>query len=106
MTKKNMLRYVFKLLIIWMGSSLTGLTYAQDAKVAEYQTADAELKNTYKQLMEKLSTQDKEKLKESQRRWNAFRNVDCGYGLVDKFDCLVARTKERTQQLKDRPPRN
>ena len=106
MMKKNLSGYVFKFLIVWMGSSLTGLTYAQDAKVVEYQTADAELNNTYKQLMGKLGTQDKEKLKESQRRWNAFRNVDCEYGLVDKFDCLLARTKERTQQLQDRPPRN
>jgi uncharacterized protein YecT (DUF1311 family) len=106
MTKKNPLGYVFKLIIILIGTSLTGLTYAQDAKVAEYQTADAELKNTYKQLMEKLSAQDKEKLKESQRRWHAFRNVDCEYGLVDKFDCLVARTKERTQQLNTRSPSN
>ena len=100
MMKKN--RYVFKVLIILIGSSLTSFTYALDAKVAEYQAADAELRSAYMQLKEKLNTQDKGKLKESQRRWQAFRNGDCGYGSVDKFDCLVARTKERTQQLNER----
>ena len=108
MTEQNLSGYIVKLLIavklliICMGLSLAGLTYAQDEKVAKYATADAQLKNTYKQLMDKLDTQDKQKLKESQRRWHAFRNVDCEYGLVDKFDCLGSRTNERTQQLKDR----
>ncbi|MCX7183987.1 MAG: lysozyme inhibitor LprI family protein [Nitrosospira sp.] len=102
MTKKNMLGYVVKLLIIWMGSSLTGLTYAQDTKVAEYQTAEAELKNVQKQLMEKLSTKDKENLRKSQRQWNTFRNIDCKYEGADTFQCLGLRTKERTQHLKDR----
>lgn len=112
MTEQNLSGYIVKLLIavklliVCIGLSLAGLTYAQDEKVAKYATADAQLKNTYKQLMEKVDTQDKKKLSESQRRWNAFRNADCEYGLVDKFDCLLARTEERIQQLKDRPPRN
>jgi uncharacterized protein YecT (DUF1311 family) len=100
------IKYLFKILIILTGSLLTGLTYALEEKVAEYQAADAELRNAYKQLKEKLNTQDKGKLKESQRRWQAFRNGDCGYGSVEKFDCLVARTKERTQQLNERLPGN
>ena len=102
MMKKNLSGYVVKFLIIWIGSSFAGLTYAQDTKVVAYQTADTELRNIYKQLMDKLSTKDKESLKKSQRLWNAFRNADCGYGSVDKFDCLGSRTNERTQQLKDR----
>lgn len=102
MMRKNLPGYVFKFLIIWMGLSLTGLTYAQDAKVAEYQTAEAELKNIQKQLMEKLSTKDRENLKKSQRQWNTFRNTDCKYEGVDTFHCLGSRAKERTQHLKDR----
>ena len=102
MTKKNLSGYVFKLLIIWIGLSLTGLTYAQDAKVVEYQAAEAELKTILKQLMGKLSTKDKENLKKSQKQWNLFKNTDCKYEGVDTFDCLGSRTKVRTQQLKDR----
>jgi hypothetical protein len=50
------IKYVFKILIILTGSLLTGLTYALEEKVAEYQAADAELRNAYKQLKEKLNT--------------------------------------------------
>ena len=102
MMRKNLPGYVFKFLIIWMGLSLTGLTYAQDAKVVEYQAAEVELKNIQKQLMGKLSDKDKENLKKSQRQWNTFKNTDCKYEGVDTFQCLGSRTKERTQHLKDR----
>ena len=100
--KKNLSGNVFKFLIILVGSSLTGLTYAKDEKVAEYQAAEADLKNIQKQLIEKLSTKDKENLRKSQRQWNMFRNTDCTYEGADTFGCLGLRTKERTQHLKDR----
>jgi len=100
--KKNLSVNVFKLLIVLIGSSLAGLTYAKDEKVAEYQSAEAELKNIQKQLIEKLNTKDKENLRKSQRQWNMFRNIDCTYEGADTFGCLGLRTKERTQHLKDR----
>ena len=56
--KKNLSGNVLRLLIILIGSSLTGLTYAKDEKVAEYQAAEAELKNIQKQLIEKLNTKE------------------------------------------------
>lgn len=100
--KKRLSGNAFKFLIILMGSSLTGLTYAKDEKVVTYQAAEAELKNIQKQLMEKLNAKDKENLRKSQRQWNMFRNIDCTYEGADTFGCLALRTKERTQHLKDR----
>ncbi|MCX7185052.1 MAG: lysozyme inhibitor LprI family protein [Nitrosospira sp.] len=100
--KKNLSGNALRLLIILIGSSLAGSIYAKDIKVMEYQAAEAELKNIQKQLIEKLSTKDKENLRESQRQWNMFRNVDCTYEGADTFGCLGLRTKERTQHLKDR----
>ena len=100
--KKNLSGNAFKFLIVLIGSSLTGLTYAKDEKVAEYQAAEAELKNVQKQLIEKLNAKDKENLRKSQQQWNMFRNTDCTYEGADTFQCLGLRTKERTQHLKDR----
>ena len=99
--------FILKFLIasVLIGSLLTGKAYAQEANVEEYQSADIELKNTYKELMGKLDAQDKKKLIEAQVKWRQFRLSDCGYGLIDKFTCLTAITKERNQQLKDRQPK-
>jgi hypothetical protein len=111
--KKNLPEYVvlfifilkFIIASVLIGSLLSGKAYAQDANVEEYQSADAELKITYKELMGKLDAQDKKKLTEAQVKWRQFKLSDCGYGLIDKFTCLTARTKERNQHLKDRQPK-
>ena len=66
--KKNLSGNALRLLVILIGSSLAGSIYAKDIKVMEYQAAEAELKNIQKQLIEKLSTKDKENLRESQRQ--------------------------------------
>ena len=90
--------FILKFLIasVLIGSLLTGKAYAQEANVEEYQSADAELKNTYKELMGKLDAQDKKKLIDAQVKWRQFKLSDCGYGLIDKFTCLTARQKKET----------
>jgi uncharacterized protein YecT (DUF1311 family) len=74
---------------------------AQNLRDMEQKSSDDELNRIYKQLTQKLSKQDKEKLVKAQRAWISFRDLDCAYGWAIPSDCITARTDERIQQLKD-----
>ncbi|QOJ23878.1 MAG: DUF1311 domain-containing protein [Gammaproteobacteria bacterium] len=74
--KKYLLGDLLKSIIILMGLS-AGLTFAQTKKAEGYQTSQLELKEVQKQLMEKLTNEDKENLRMSQKYWNRFKNADC-----------------------------
>lgn len=74
--------------------------YAQDTRSAELASADNKLNRTYKVVMSKLSPEDKVLLKEAQRAWIAFRDLDCKLWDADKRDCLTGRTEDRERQLR------
>ena len=76
----------------------------------EYKKADAELNNTYQQVMAKLRPEHKPKLKAAQLAWIQFRDAhcDCEAFTFDggsmqpliKYTCLDTETQHRTKQLK------
>lgn len=87
---------------------------------AVYQQADNELNTVYQQLLKRMSKSQSEyldyptlkvKFIEAQRQWLRFRNNECEAWYVinqagtgrnaDQMSCLVARTKDRTKQLKE-----
>lgn len=87
---------------------------------AVYERADSELNIVYQQLVKKMSQPPSEyldyptlktKFIEAQRQWVRFRNNECDAWYVinqagtgrnaDQMTCLVARTKDRTKQLKE-----
>ncbi|MDE2388260.1 MAG: DUF1311 domain-containing protein [Betaproteobacteria bacterium] len=102
--KKYLSGYLLKSIIIFTGLSLASLTYAQDNKAEGYQTAQHELKEVQKQLMEKLANADKENLRKSQKYWNRFKTLDCMNAKVgdEALNCLESRTLERIQHLRER----
>lgn len=76
----------------------------------EYRKADAELNRIYPQVMAKLSSEHKQKLKAAQLAWIQFRDAhcDCQAFTFDggtmqpliKFSCLESETNARIKQLK------
>ena len=54
-----------------------------DCADLEYKEADKELNDVYKQLMSKLDTTEKDKLKTEQRKWIVFRNDSAKKSISD-----------------------
>jgi len=78
---------------------------------AEFQQADAELNKTYEALLKKLpGAESKEKLKQSQRAWLAFRDAEAAFAADEAHDGSMAPTlrhatmteltEQRIKQLK------
>ena len=75
---------------------------------AEFQQADAELNKTYKALLAKLpDAENKEKLKQSQRAWLAFRDAEAEFegrgGTMAptlRYATKTELTQQRIKQLK------
>lgn len=68
----------------------------------ELDYADKKLNKYYKKIMNKLDTTDRIKLRESQRQWIIFRNLDCQWAFPSKpLDCLIERTNNRLKELKE-----
>jgi uncharacterized protein YecT (DUF1311 family) len=75
----------------------------------DFQKADAELNKVYQQLLPKLETAHKEKLKIAQRAWVTFRDAHCESEAFSfeggsmqpliRSSCLAAVTRDRTKQL-------
>lgn len=63
--------------------------------------ADEHLNQTYQALMKRLSVADQKALRAAQRAWIDFRDRDCAFGWAEQLDCLIARTDEREQQLRE-----
>ena len=96
---------VYKLISVFLagtiGLSLASTSLAQNSEMERYQAALLELKGIQKQLIEKLTDEDKENFINSQRNWNKFKNSDCLNSGVNPLHCLESRTKERIQHLRD-----
>jgi len=77
---------------------------------AELKIQDGRLNTAYRAAQVDLNARQKAKLLAAQRSWIAFRDADCAawydedWGTIAKVlasDCLLTRTIERTDQLKD-----
>jgi uncharacterized protein YecT (DUF1311 family) len=80
---------------------------------ADFERADAELNKTYETLLTKLpDAEGKEKLKESQRGWLAFRDAEAAFAADQarggsmaptiRYETMAELTQERIKQLKAR----
>ncbi len=89
--------------IVYLLGVLTApsLALAHNTRSAELEYADAELNKVYSSLIRQLARVDQVALRAAQRAWISFREKDCNIGWADRRDCLIARTQERTEQLRD-----
>jgi uncharacterized protein YecT (DUF1311 family) len=80
---------------------------------ADFERADAELNKTYETLLTKLpDAEGKEKLKESQRGWLAFRDAEAAFAADQarggsmaptiRYEVMAELTQQRIKQLKAR----
>jgi uncharacterized protein YecT (DUF1311 family) len=78
---------------------------------ADFVKADEELSKTYEALLAKLpDAEAKEKLKQSQRAWLAFRDAEAAFAADQarggsmaptlRYETMVELTQQRTKQLK------
>jgi uncharacterized protein YecT (DUF1311 family) len=80
---------------------------------AEFERADAELNKIYEALLAKLpDAASKEKLKQSQRAWLAFRDAEAAFSADQarggsmaptiRYETIMELTQQRSKQLKAR----
>jgi len=80
---------------------------------ADFVKADAELNKTYEALLKKLpDAESKDKLKQSQRAWLAFRDAEAAFAADEarggsmaptlRYASMTELTEQRTKQLKAR----
>ena len=75
---------------------------------ADFKKADAELNKTYEALLKKLpDAESKQKLKESQRAWLAFRDAEAAFAAGGgtmaptlRYATMTELTEQRIKQLK------
>ena len=74
----------------------------KDIKVYELKYFDGKLNSLYKQIHSRLEPSDQIKLKNSQRAWIIFRNLDCTWAFpAEPIDCMIDRTYNRVEELQD-----
>jgi uncharacterized protein YecT (DUF1311 family) len=80
---------------------------------ADFERADSERNKTYEALLTKLSdTESKQKLKQSQRAWLAFRDTEAAFAAGQarggsmaptiRYETMAELTQQRIKQLKAR----
>jgi uncharacterized protein YecT (DUF1311 family) len=80
---------------------------------AEFEQADAELNKTYQAVLKKLSdAESKDKLKQSQQAWLAFRDAEAAFAADQarggsiaptiRYETMTELTQQRIKQLKAR----
>ena len=81
---------------------LSGLLYAQQQQVtkAEVQAADAELTVVYKEVMSKLSPQDKDKIRQNEREWIKQRDAAVLANPGREDEILKVLTLQQVQNLR------
>jgi uncharacterized protein YecT (DUF1311 family) len=72
-----------------------------DTRDAELKNLDRELNAVYSRIIQKLEPKAQQKLKAAQRSWLQMRDLDCEWAYIDKRDCLIDRTANRTNELKN-----
>lgn len=68
---------------------------------AELKSFDTELNAVYAKIIQRLDAKAQQKLKAAQRAWLQMRDLDCEWAYIDKRDCLIDRTVNRTNELKN-----
>lgn len=89
---------LFAIMFLLISSSVFGAG-SQDTRSAELTHYDKELNQVYNRLLGNLGDEEKTYLKEAQRAWIKTRDNDCKWAFVDKRDCLIDRTVNRTEEL-------
>jgi len=72
-----------------------------DTRDAELKNSDRELNAVYSKILQKLDLKAQQKFKAAQRAWLQMRDLDCEWAYIDKRDCLIDRTVNRTNELKN-----
>jgi uncharacterized protein YecT (DUF1311 family) len=102
-----------------LASLLISLIHAQTQAAmnaqsrAEFEQADAELNKTYQAVLKKLSdAESKDKLKQSQQAWLAFRDAEAAFAADQarggsiaptiRYETMTELTQQRIKQLKAR----
>lgn len=71
-----------------------------DTRPFEFKYADRTLNMVYKEIFDKLSPDEQVKLKNSQRKWIIFKDLDCAWAYAfEPYNCLIDRTENRTKDL-------
>lgn len=91
-------------------SAAAGVTPTmQDCIETEYTYQDGRLNTVYKALMAKLGDEEKNALRDQQRKWIAERDEKCFYdpdsgqaGRVDAAECRLDMTAKRADELEAR----
>jgi len=101
--------FCFLLTMSYIVNAQTQIELNSDAIEAFYK-ADKELNQVYKQLMVKLSEQEKSSLKDQQRKWIKMKESTCkkeadeykGGSMAPMilFSCYEEKTKKRTTELR------
>lgn len=94
-------RWVFSLLLLTLLAApilyAVGAGDTRDEELAHY---DKELNKVFGKLIQQLDPKEQQKLKAAQRAWLKMRDLDCEWAFVDRRDCLIDRTVNRTTELK------
>ena len=73
----------------------------QDTRPAELAFYDEKLNDIYNNILGRLESYEKVKLKKSQHAWIAFRDLDCAWAFpAEPLDCMIERTGNREKELR------
>ena len=101
-------------LFLYLGLAVSAFAQTQlemnDDAIRAYEKVDKELNLVYKQVIGKMSEQEKTKVKTAQRKWNKMKEASCTkeaaeyeggsmYAMI-YHDCLAIKTKKRITELK------
>ena len=101
-------------LFLSLGLSVSAFAQSQldmnDDAIRAYEKVDKELNIVYKQVIGKMSEQEKTKIKTAQRKWIKMKESSCTkeaakyeggsmYAMI-YHDCLAIKTKKRITELK------
>jgi uncharacterized protein YecT (DUF1311 family) len=101
-------------LFLSLGLSVSAFAQTQlemnDDAIRAYEKVDKELNLVYKQVIGKMSEQEKTKIKTAQRKWIKMKESSCTkeaaeyeggsmYAMI-YHDCLAIKTKKRISELK------
>lgn len=86
-----------------------GATFSMiDCMTAEYEQQDKRLNAAYKAVVKQLEGKRVQELKEAQRAWIKFRDLNCGFlaggegqmARIESNSCMLSMTAERADELK------
>lgn len=69
-----------------------------DTRPYELLASDKKLNECYKKILNNIQVSDRIKLKQAQRKWIIFRDLDCKN---QELDCMIERTDNRIKELRE-----